>query len=142
VPGPRWSHGSAVAPDPIQLIAPRIWDESEEQENNVIIGNRTDRWARHAALEDAARPHNRPPARLFTAADSRPFTVLILDGESHFALSVARCLAAAKNVRTHVLSEDPRAVVRFSNTIESFRTWGGIKGTLAAEQCSERAREI
>lgn len=41
-------------------------------------------------------------------------SVLIPDGESNFALFVARCLAQIPNLRLHILSSDPWAPLRFS----------------------------
>ena len=40
--------------------------------------------------------------------------------EGTIALPIARCLGKAPNVRLHVLSKDPRSIVRFSRYVSSF----------------------
>jgi len=67
---------------------------------------------------------------------------LILDGESPYALNVARCLRAGGGVRTHVLSTRPRSVVRFSRAVDSLRIWDGVAHPGAAERFIELAREL
>jgi glutathione synthase/RimK-type ligase-like ATP-grasp enzyme len=47
-------------------------------------------------------------------------SVLIIDGERWLSLLVACCLCEYPNVRVHVLSEAPRAVLRFSRYRRSF----------------------
>ena len=47
-------------------------------------------------------------------------SVLIIDGERWLSLLVACCLCQIPNVRVHVLSEAPRAVLRFSRYRRSF----------------------
>lgn len=52
-------------------------------------------------------------------------SVVMLDGESPLALSVARCLAAAPDVRFHVLSTRAGVPVRFARGLSSFQVWPG-----------------
>lgn len=51
---------------------------------------------------------------------SDDLSVLIIDGERWLSLLVACCLSQVPNVRVHVLSEAPRAVLRFSRYRHSF----------------------
>ena len=44
----------------------------------------------------------------------QPFSVLILDGESEFALFAAHCLARCPNVKIYALCESPWSPIRFS----------------------------
>lgn len=53
-------------------------------------------------------------------ATNGSFSVLIPDGESHYAVSVVRCLAEAKNIKTFVLSLDKNAPIRFSRYTTKF----------------------
>ncbi len=48
------------------------------------------------------------------------FSVLIPDGKSIFALSVLRCLSEVPGLRTYVLSDNPKAPVRFSKYTSQF----------------------
>jgi len=48
------------------------------------------------------------------------FSVLIPDGESHYATSIVRCLAEEKEVKTIVLSRDRNAPIRFSRYTSKF----------------------
>jgi predicted ATP-grasp superfamily ATP-dependent carboligase len=48
------------------------------------------------------------------------FSVLIPDGESNYAISVVRCLAEGKNIKTIVLSTDKNAPARFSRFTSRF----------------------
>jgi len=104
----------------------------------MIITNRANCGAARGIPEDAAALDESRRAR----SESNALSVLILDGESPYALSIARCLAAARVVRTHVLSSWRWAPVRFSRSIESFHSWSGFKGVLASEECSNVAREV
>ena len=52
-------------------------------------------------------------------------SVLLIDGESPFALAVARCLHAASGVRLHVLSNSRYVPMRFSRHCATFRVWRG-----------------
>jgi len=52
---------------------------------------------------------------------NRPFSVLIPDGESEFALFVVHNLAAFSNVKIHVLSSKQWAPVRFSRHCHSYK---------------------
>jgi predicted ATP-grasp superfamily ATP-dependent carboligase len=58
--------------------------------------------------------------------NSRAISVLILDGESEFALFVAHCLAQFPQVRLHVLAGERWAPIRFSRYCRSytFRQYG------------------
>src|SRR4051794_17919265 len=47
-------------------------------------------------------------------------SVLLLDGESPYALSAATCLGQVPDVKLHVLSEDPWSLLRFSRYQSSF----------------------
>ncbi len=49
------------------------------------------------------------------------FSVLIIDGESDFALFVARCLAQVPNLDLHVLSNEPWVPLRFSRRRRTYR---------------------
>lgn len=65
----------------------------------------------------------------------KPFSVLIPDGESNYAISVLRCLAQTKNVRSYILSNDPWAPIRFSRYSThffSYKNEQGSEGRLAA----------
>jgi len=59
-------------------------------------------------------------------AIGKPFSVLIPDGESEFALFVAHCLAHVPQVRLHVLAGERWAPIRFSRYCRSytFRQYG------------------
>ena len=48
-------------------------------------------------------------------------SVLIIDGESEFALFVARCLAQVPDLDLHVLSNDPWSPLRFSRHRRTYR---------------------
>ena len=45
---------------------------------------------------------------------NKPYSVLIPDGESFFALPVVQCLGQIENVRIYVLSNNRTAAIRFS----------------------------
>src|SRR5439155_27347557 len=65
----------------------------------------------------ASRPviHRGPLLRERPVRPSSPMlSILIPDGESHFALSVVTCLGLGPRVRVHVVSSDPSARVRHS----------------------------
>jgi predicted ATP-grasp superfamily ATP-dependent carboligase len=49
--------------------------------------------------------------------------VLIVDGESNFALPVIWCLAEVPGLRVHVLSQDRWTAAAASRYVRSFRTW-------------------
>jgi len=49
-------------------------------------------------------------------------SVLMMDGESDFALFVGRCLSQIPNLQLHILSSDPCAPIRFSRCCHSFHS--------------------
>lgn len=51
----------------------------------------------------------------------KSISVLLLDGETSVALPVARCLAHVPDLKLHVLSTDPGALIRFSRHKASYR---------------------
>ena len=53
----------------------------------------------------------------------KPFSVLIPDGESVFALKVLRCLGEIKRVKIYVLSNDRTAKARYSRYCSKFITY-------------------
>ncbi len=74
--------------------------------------------------------------------NSRPFSVLVLDGESPYALRVVQCLVTHQPARVHVLSQSARTPLRFSRLVESFQTWDGVDDPSAVERCSAHARRL
>lgn len=68
-------------------------------------------------------------------------TVLMIDGQSTYALNVIRCLANAGH-QVHVLSTVHRASLRVARHVGSFRIWNGIDGPGALAACEEIAREV
>lgn len=65
----------------------------------------------------------------------KPYSVLIPDGESFFALPVVQCLGQMKNVRIYVLSNNRTAAIRFSRYTRKYYSYPveeGDKGRLAA----------
>jgi predicted ATP-grasp superfamily ATP-dependent carboligase len=91
---------------------------------------------RLAPLRDGGPPAARADG------DSRPFSVLILDGESPYALRVAQCLVTQRPAQIHVLSKSARTPLRFSRLVESFQTWNGVANPSAVESCSAHARRL
>lgn len=53
---------------------------------------------------------------------TRPLSVLLLDDSDRLSLLVARCLAAAPGIRTHVATYDPRTMLRYSRHVSSCHT--------------------
>ncbi|MEI7423002.1 MAG: ATP-grasp domain-containing protein [Prolixibacteraceae bacterium] len=65
----------------------------------------------------------------------KPFSVLIPDGESFFALPVVQCLGQIENVRIYVLSNNRTAAIRFSRYTTKYFIYPageGDAGRLAA----------
>jgi predicted ATP-grasp superfamily ATP-dependent carboligase len=68
-------------------------------------------------------------------------SVLLIDGQSTYALNVIRCLATAGH-QVHVLSTADRASLRVAQPVSSFRLWDGIDGPGALAACEEIARQL
>jgi predicted ATP-grasp superfamily ATP-dependent carboligase len=65
------------------------------------------------------------------------YSVLLLDGESHFAVSVARCLASVPGITVHALSKTANCPLRFSRACRSFRTLGRGEAALSLSAISQ-----
>ena len=69
-------------------------------------------------MADSVKIRNKNEKVSSSASDD--ISVLVIDGERWLSLLVACCLCQIPNVRVHVLSEAPRAVLRFSRYRRSF----------------------
>ncbi len=81
-------------------------------------------------------------ARAEQTNPAKPLTVLLLDGQSTFALPVIRCLSAMPGTRIHVLATSNLLPVRASRAVASFRCWNGLDQPGGAEFCAAYAREV
>lgn len=66
---------------------------------------------------------------------NEPFSVLIPDGESFFALPTLQCLGRERNIKIYVLADDPWASIRYSRYTKQFFSFpkeSGDEGRLNA----------
>ena len=71
----------------------------------------------------------------------KDLSVLLIDGESSFSLSVARCLNAS-GVRLHVLSTSATVPLRFSRHCSTFHVWNGCDRDGADGELVRIARQL
>lgn len=57
----------------------------------------------------------------------KPFSVLIPDGESIFALKVLVCLGKIKGIKVYVLSNNPASTIRYSRYCTKFISYNGFE---------------
>jgi predicted ATP-grasp superfamily ATP-dependent carboligase len=97
------------------------------------------RTSRAVFPERAPARNDASPAGRSRSSRAKAFKVLLLDGESPYALAVARCLSFAPAVKLDVLSSRKWAPLRFSRGVSSFVESSGWETREAAAQSAALA---